>query len=454
MMAPRTSLLLWTALVVVPMAGWLVWAPGPLPAGILAAWAGAAVWDARRSRCDVAWLQVRAPDTVRLARGRADEIVLDVCGDAPRPGTVRIGLAAPEALGISDRVREITVKTGRLKSRTAWDAAPAERGRFRIEHCHVESPSRWGLWHIRARVQLDIDVRVYPGLLSERRRVPALFLRRGVVGIRHQRRFGKGREFEQLRDYLPGDSIEDIHWKATAKRGYPVTKMYQIERTQEVYVGIDASRLSGRRVPATTEAPGPTEEGRGDTEPLIERYINSALLLGRAAEMQGDLFGLLTFSDRLQSFVRARRGHGHYRACLDAVCRLKSRPVAPDFGEVCSFVRHRLRRRALIVLLTQLDDPVLAENLLHDVEYIRRQHVVLVCMPCPPVVRPLFSVPEGVTAPDDIYAALGGHLRWQQLRRISDALQKKGVGFLLSPDEAMLTELIARYLNIKQRQIL
>ena len=69
-------------------------------------------------------------------------------------------------------------------------------------------------------------------------------MNRGAFGVHAQRQVGQGREFEKLREYAPGDSYIDIHWKATAKRGRPVTKLYQVERTQEVYVIIDASRLA------------------------------------------------------------------------------------------------------------------------------------------------------------------------------------------------------------------
>ncbi len=453
MMTPRTSLLVWTALLAVPALGWLIWAPGPVPAALLLAWAGGATLDAWRSRRDMADLRLIAPDLARWARRQDDRLAVRLLADLPRPRAIRLGLAAPPELGVQADIRQTQLPAGAGEVRLEWPVRPRERGGFRIDRCRAETDSRWGLWAVRRDLPLAVEVRVYPGLLSERRRAPALFMRRGFFGIRQQRRYGKGREFEQLRDYQSGDCLDDIHWKATAKRGRPVTKMYQVERTQEVYVAVDASRLSGRPVAPDPENDAP---GRADepADTLIERYVNAALLLGRAAEMQGDLFGLLSFSDRLLSFVRARRGLCHTRSCLDAVCQLRTRPVAPDFGEVCSFIRHRLRRRALIVLLTQLDDPALEESLLRNVELVRRQHLVLVCMPAPRIVRPLFGEPGAVHTPDDIYAALGGHLRWRRLRNTAEALRKKGVDFLLTPDDSLLTGMITRYLNIKQRQTL
>src|SRR5207247_10489432 len=115
----------------------------------------------------------------------------------------------------------------------------------------------------------------YPNLFTERKSLAALFLHRGSFGLHAQRQVGKGREFEQLREYIPGDGFDEVHWKATAKRGRPITKIFQVERTQEVYVVIDASRLSAR--PTISRAsdgnrslpphPGPLPRREGESSP-------------------------------------------------------------------------------------------------------------------------------------------------------------------------------------------
>src|SRR5690606_8645271 len=100
------------------------------------------------------------------------------------------------------------------------------------------------LWAVRGSSACEIELRVYPDLSKERKTVAAFFLNRGMFGLHAHRMVGRGREFERLREYMPGDSYDEIHWKATARRGTPITKVFQVERTQEVYVVIDASRLT------------------------------------------------------------------------------------------------------------------------------------------------------------------------------------------------------------------
>jgi uncharacterized protein (DUF58 family) len=267
---------------------------------------------------------------------------------------------------------------------------------------------------------------------------------------------GRGRDFEKLREYIPGDSFDEIHWKATAKRGRPVTKIFQIERTQEVYVVIDASRLTARNAGARAVA-APRSVSAGSTAPeaetVLERFITAALVLGLAAEQQGDLFGLLTFSNQVQKFIRARNGRAHYNACRDALYTLQPQVVTPDYDEVCTFIRLRVRRRALIIFLTPLDDPVLAEAFVRNIDLIRRQHLVLVNMIQPPGLAPVFTNPN-VTSLDELYQHLGGHLLWDNLRQLDKNLQRRGVHFSLLQNERLSAEIVSQYLNIKQRQLL
>ena len=185
----------------------------------------------------------------------------------------------------------------------------------------------------------------------------------------------------------------------------------------------------------------------------MERFVTAALVLGLAAEKQGDLFGLITFTDKVEKFVRAKNGTSHYHTCRDALYTLQPKIVTPDFDELCTFIRLRLRRRALLVFLTALDDPAVAENFVRNIDLIRRQHLVLVNMIQPPGVQPLFTNPA-VQNIDDLYQELGGHLRWQNLRGLQKTLQRRGVQFSLNQNERLSAEIVTQYLAVKQRQLI
>ena len=446
-MVPRTRLLVCVALVVLPLGIAIAVTPAVLPLFLAAigALAIAAAIDAAMSMRFIEAISIKLPAVLRLSKDRSARLPLQFRNDAAVNLTqLRIGLPWPR--GIDADKDELTVSLPAVgeQSQIEWDCTPRRRGRYVLDRLFVEAPSRFGLWAMRKALPVASEIRVYPNLLSERRAVAALFLNRGTFGAHKQRQVGKGREFEKLREYIAGDAVDDIHWKASAKRGHPVTKVFQIERTQEVYVVVDASRLSGRIVPGQA----------GDRQDsTLERFIVAALILGLAAEQQGDLFGLLAFSDRIESFLPARNGKQHYNACRDALYTLQPRSLSPDFEDVMSCIRLRLRRRALVVFLTALDDEVLAEQFARSVELIARQHVVLVNMVQPPGVKPLFSDP-GLASVDDLYDRLAAHLRWHKLRELQKVLQRRGVQFAMLPNENLSTELISQYMNVRQRQML
>jgi uncharacterized protein (DUF58 family) len=227
--------------------------------------------------------------------------------------------------------------------------------------------------------------------------------------------------------------------------------VFQVERTQEVYVILDASRLSAR-ASGTSGRPG-AAAGPPGVQSTLERFITAGLVLALAAERQGDRFGLLTFSDRVLRFVRAKNGKAHYGACRDALYTLQAQQVTPDFDELSAFLRVRLRKRALLVFLTSLDDPVLAEGFVRNLELVCRQHLILVNMLQPPGARPVFSQPD-VGRVDDLYQRLGGHLQWHRLRELQKVLQHRGVAFSLLDNEKLSAQLVTQYLGVKRRQLL
>ena len=452
MIAPRSRLLMWVALLVLPLAAVAGVAPSlrPLAGSVIALALLAAAADAWLSRHALRGVFVALPELVRLSRGRKGSITLRITHDGHRERRLRVGLAFPREVESSDEDTWTRLPTGVPVCGISCGCIPAKRGLYLLDTCYLETPSRLGLWAIRRAAPARCELRVYPDLIREGKRVAAQFLNREGVGVHRQRQVGRGREFEKLRDYAPGDDYNEIHWKATAKRGRPVTKVFQVERTQEVYVIVDASRLTAR--PAAPAIRNPKSEILlPDT--ILERFVTASLLFGLAAERQGDLFGLVTFSDRVHGFVRAKNGKAHYGTCQETLCNLHPRLVTPDFDELCAFLRLRLRRRALLVFLTELDDPVLAETFQRAMSVLRHQHLILAGMLAPAEAKPLFSGSEPASV-DEIYERLGGHLIWHGLRELEGALGRQGVRLTLLDPDHLTAQLTSLYLNVKQRQLL
>jgi len=380
-------------------------------------------------------IRVETPELVRMFKDRDAEMVVRVFNRDRTARRVRIGIAAPSGLETPEEERSVQLPESAEAAAFSSTWTPRRRGRYLIDSCYLEAASPARLWTVRRREAISLEIRVYPNL---RRKEDLKALRRGAEGIHSLRQIGRGREFEKLREYVAGDGLDEIHWKAAARRGRPITKVFQVERTQEIYVIIDASRLSARAM---------------GEETALEREVAGALLTGAAAERSGDLFGLAAFSDRVEAFTRARSGTTHYAACRDAIYQLQPRSVSPDFDEIATFLRLRLRRRSLLLFLTSLDDPSLAESFLRATQLLARRHLVVAAMPRPGWAKPLFH-DANVESARDVYRQLAGHLSWKRLRETEAALGRIGVRLTLIDPEQFGGGLTRVYEEIKQRQLL
>ena len=292
MIVPSSRLLLVAAVVVLPLVTVAGMAPAlaaPVTAALVVC-ALVAALDGARGLQRVQALAASTPGVIRLTK------------DLPARLPVTIENRAGAAIGVRTALlcRPGWFRRSRWRRSTLLPARAGSIGRVRecsaaIMPCAKSTwkpPHRCGCGWRGARAR---ELRLARLSQPARPRHGVAFSQHRRPGVRLRRQIGKGREFDNLRHYLPGDSFEDIHWKATARRGYPVVKLYRVEHAQEVYAIVDASRLSAR-------------------EGILESYVDAALHLALVAERQGDRFGLVTFSDRTDKFVRARNGHGRISA--------------------------------------------------------------------------------------------------------------------------------------------
>jgi uncharacterized protein (DUF58 family) len=397
--------------------------------GIFAVFVFIAVIDARAGWHRTHQLDARTPESLRLTKDVAATLPVTLKNASGVQLPVRIGLSMPAGMESEKPVLDPTLPPG--SALLNWRCTGRARGDHRLPQVHIEAPSPMGLWQARTARQVDCTFRVYPNMRDKA--TAGLFLKTASLGVKMYRQVGKGREFEQLRQYLSGDSFEDIHWKATAKRGYPTVKLYRVENAQEIYAVIDASRLSGR-------------------EAILENYVNAALHLALVAERQGDRFGLVTFSDRTHKFIRARNGMDHFRLCRETIYNLRAERVSPDFRDVITSLQLNLRRRALLVFFTSLDDALLAETFEHDIGLLSRRHVVLVNITQTAAMTPLFTTaPENL---ESLYQDLAGQMLWNRMRTLQIALQNRGVKLSIVDPERIKTQVTTQYLDVKRRQIL
>ncbi|MBI2380567.1 MAG: DUF58 domain-containing protein [Gammaproteobacteria bacterium] len=296
--------------------------------------------------------------------------------------------------------------------------------------------SPWGLWTRQVFVDAPEDLRVFPNFAAVTRyALLALEQREGSLGVMRRQRRGEGLEFHQLREYREGDALRQIDWKATSRHKKLIAREYQEERDQQIVFLLDA----GRRMRAED----------GETA-HFDQALNAMLLLAYIALRQGDAVGLMSFAgaDRYRA---PAKGLSTVNALLNLTYDLQPSLDAADFRAAAQSLDGRLRKRALVVLLTTLRDDDGGE-LSPAVRYLRQRHLVLVADLRESVLDRLgqeaiadFQGALTQAAAEDFAAARRG---------LHERLGQDGVHMLDVTPAELPVRLVNRYLDIKASGLL
>jgi uncharacterized protein (DUF58 family) len=283
---------------------------------------------------------------------------------------------------------------------------------------------------VRARVVIA------PSLSGVRRfRWLAVHHRLAAAGVRDARRRGEGRSFARLRDYVVGDDPRHIDWKATARRGHPITREFTIEQSQTVYVLVDAGR-------SMTQLAGDF--------PRFEYALSSALVLADVATTAGDRVGGMVFDDQVRALVPAQRGTGALHALRTALVPVQPSLVEPDYASAFRVLAQRQRKRALLVMLTDVIDARAARALLAHLTRGASRHLALVVALRNETLTGAAALP-GTGGADALYASGAAEEliaeRAAGLQRMRDA----GVIVLDVPPRTMAAAVVSEYLELKAR---
>jgi uncharacterized protein (DUF58 family) len=327
----------WTATAIVLVALPALW---PLWAAALATLALVASVDA---------VAVMRSPAVRVARqlpdralvGHAAEVVVELENPGARAVSIELVDELPHTLtAVEPRETALALPArGRLALRHAIH--PTERGDTTLGPVVLWQRSPYGLWQRRITGATGAVLRVHP---DARRylRGDALRPRKllAELGVKRARERGEGMDFESLRDYVVGDDVRRIDWNATARRGRPVTRLFQHERNRVVVIAVDTSRLMGSLVDGRTK---------------LDHAVDAALALAYGAVASGDRVGMLTFDDDVRG-VLAPAPRRHIGSFVDLLCTARPRLVEADYAALARRLAVGRQRRALVVVLSDFVD--------------------------------------------------------------------------------------------------
>ncbi|ROM86180.1 hypothetical protein BK652_06265 [Pseudomonas brassicacearum] len=297
-----------------------------------------------------------------LALGRWGEVRLDITHDFAQPLQIQLFDHVPDGLDFDNLPLSVELQPGQ-RSQIGYRLRPLKRGHFSFEHCEVSLPSPLGLWSDRRLLDALDATRVYPDFARlYDGQLLAVDNWLSQLGIRQRQRRGQGQEFHQLREFREGDSLRQIDWKATARHRTPIAREYEDERDQQIIFMLDC----GRRMRS--------QDGELSH---FDHALNACLLLSYTALRQGDAVGLSTFASDQARYLAPVKGTGQLNVLLNAVYDLDSSQRPADYQAAVTQLLARQKRRALVVLVTNLRDED-DEELLAAVKRLGQQHRVLV----------------------------------------------------------------------------
>lgn len=340
----------------------------------------------------------------------------------------------PHQLRMVEPPTVLMVAGPRGEADTEYRIQPGERGVAGVGDVYIRYQTPMRLAEKWARVALAQKVVVYPNLDEARRESIYLVRSRQVDLERRSKRLrGVGRSFESLREYRDGDEGRDICWTASARRGKLVTRLFEIEKSQTIWIVIDSGRLMRTHVAGVTK---------------LDRAVNAALSLTQVALLSGDRVGVLAYGRRIGHRLPAARGGRHLRNIIDHLATVEADEWEADHLQAAGRLLSDQKRRSLVVWMTDLADTAMTPEVVQAASRLMPRHLVLfVVIGQPDLAKVAMERPEHVAG---MYRSAAA----QEVQHRRDVLlaRLKARGALALEASARLSPAVVNaYLEVKQR---
>jgi len=314
---------------------------------------------------------------------------------------------------------------------------PTERGEYYFGKLRIYVQSPLNLVSRRFEFSQDQMIPTYPSFVQLRKFDLIALAYKNEFGLKKVRRIGHTMEFEQIKEYISGDDIRTINWKATAKRNQLMVNKYQDEKSQPIYSVIDKGRVM--KMPF-------------DGLCLLDYAINAALVMSSVTIKNHDKTGLFCFSKIVENRVVAERRTSQMALIINALYNIKTDFKESDFGRLYADIKHSLHQRSLLFLYTNFETLEGLERQLPYILAIAKQHVLVVIFFENTELQEL--IVKEATNIKEIYNKTIAEKFSYEKRQIVKELEKRGVFPILTKPENLTINVINKYLEIKSRGII
>ena len=354
----------------------------------------------------------------------------------------RIVDETPAALQLTPAEVELDVPAG-ASAESQYPILPSQRGDANLNRIFVRYQSALRIAERWAVANAPQTVTVFPNLDEAKQHTLYLIRSRQVeLEKRRRRQRGQGREFDSLREYREGDELRDISWTATARRNHLVTRVFQIERSQAVWIVLDAGRLLRAKV---------AEPGRIAISKL-DYAANAALSLAQIAMHSGDRVGLLAYGRNIQQNLNAARGPHQMRAIVEALAHIRGEAGEADHGRAVHILLSEQKRRSLIVWITDFAETATTPEVLEFAMHMANRHLIVFAAMGQPDLNALAAATPEIT--EDMYRHVAALEIADRRSALLGALRQRGVLVLELMPGMLASSLVNQYMDVKERGLL
>ena len=358
----------------------------------------------------------------------------------------------PPALVADPEARRLTAFP-RVPQRLRYQVEPQERGDCQTGWLYVRYRSPLGLAERWAKANLTQTVRIYPALRTTEEQ--QMFLARSHqidLQLRQARQRGLGRDFESLREYREGDDLRDICWTATARRGSLITRQYQTERSQAVWIVLDCGRLMRSRVAAVARTSSPTgtvSVPATRAHSKLDHACSTAVALAQLALYSGDRVGLLAYGHAVQQRLLPGRGSDHLRQLIELLAQVRVEASEADHLLATTVLNRLQPRRSLILWVTDLAETAMRPEVIDGAVQLLRRHVLLfVAMAQPEVELIARARPKNI---EQMFRSAAAQEMTGRRELLLARLHEQGALTLDLNPEALTSSVLNQYLTVKER---
>lgn len=370
----------------------------------------------------------------KLSNGDENKIFIELVNKYPYSVNARVIDEIPDQFQLRDFNYTVNLKPYG-EERIQYSLKPVKRGEYEFGKINVFVSTKLFFVRRKHAIKANKSVPVYPSFIQMRKyELLAISNKLTEGGIKKIRKVGQTMEFDQIRNYVPGDDYRSVNWKATARKSELMVNHYQDEKAQQVYCIIDKGRVM--KMPF---------EGMS----LLDYAINASLVISNIALQKQDKAGIFTFSEKPGAFLPAERKSLQMHKILELLYKQKTKFLESDFAMVYAYIKRKITRRSLLLLFTNFESVTSLKRQLPYLQLLAKNHMLVVIFFENTELKELTEKPASTT--EEIYIKTIAEKFAFEKKQIFKELEKHGIASILSAPQNLTVNTINKYLELKSR---